>query len=195
MTDHLWFNDEALHARYLGRIESGDDWYVSFVGDGERVVPGLVKRVIYAGFVVMMPNNELVTVNPDKCHVVDINHEEYLRQSESWFETQREVDAANTARLLEAQAAAVALQRLQSACEHEAYYSSVVVRVAGCDIEDTTCENCKKILRRSWSTVYDTDPKDQVSDWEWWEREYRRLYHPQVPHPDQYNIVDNIEKM
>lgn len=88
----------------------------------------------------------------------------------------------------------IALEHLQVSCVHENTQEVEVARVPGCDINDTNCITCGKILRRSWCTASDNDPDDHISDWNWWVREYNQRYH-ETPKASSYRVVDRIDSL
>ena len=78
-------------------------------------------------------------------------------------------------------------------CLHESTVIEEVTRVTGCKIDDTRCVACKKVLCRTWSTAYETDPKDHISDWSWYQRECALLYENFVPDIKNYVIVEKVD--
>lgn len=179
-----WWNDEAYKAELSARADTGS-WYV--VADN---VPGRVVKIVYAGYKIQLPNKNEVIVNPDTLggKLIDASVEEYPEFVSSW-------QAKEDARLQvirDAETARVAKLEEQRLCLHPSCVTYTVVKAAGCDIDDTYCAVCDKILRRSWSTASDRDPYDHISDWTWWVREYQRLYQ-QTPNRVDYNVVETIE--
>ena len=178
-----WWNDENRKAELTGKIESSENWYVSV----ENGTPAKVIKIIYAGYKVLLPDNTERTVNPDSILVTEISAHDYAQLVAVWTQKQTVINAQNAARDAERNA----LAELQQTCLHVNTQTNQVLKAAGCDIDDTHCCTCKKVLRRSWSTAYDRDPKDHVSDWEWWVREHTRLYQ-QEPRIGDYKVVATI---
>lgn len=118
-----------------------------------------------AGYCILLPDGDMITVNPDKTDVLDVSCtcNDYAVLAEEWrarrIETQR-LQEEELARHL-------ALFEKQRVCLHQDYTTTKIIEAAGCDIYDTVCTACDKILRRSWSTAYDTDPNDCIGDWCW----------------------------
>jgi hypothetical protein len=181
-----WWNDEQLKSQLNSRIIDGN-WFVRT----PRSV-GKVIQIIYAGYKIELPDNRVENINPEQCQVDDITPEEFKEQSAIWSirNNEEQVKAAEMKANMLAHEQAIELK--QSTCLHSATEEKEVLRGAGCDVSDTNCSVCLKVLRRSWSTAYDRDPKDHVSDWAWWLREHRRLYGTQAPNMTDYEIVDKI---
>ncbi len=182
-----WWNDENRKAELTAKIESSENWYVSF----EDNVPAKVIKLIYAGYKVLLPDNTERTVNPDSMMVTDVSSHDYPQLAALWTEKQSVLNAEKAARDAVILAEKIALQELQNSCLHVHTATNQVMKAAGCDMDDTHCTTCNKVLRRSWSTAYDRDPDDHISDWAWWEREYMRLYQ-QVPKRSDYKVVEKI---
>jgi len=178
-----WWNDQAHKSELTARAEAGD-WHV--VADD---VPGQVIKIVYAGYKIKIPDGAEVIINPDTLgeKLRDVTIEEYPEFVAVWLAK----DAKRIEGVKAAEAAHVAKLVQQSGCLHPSCQTRTVVKAAGCDIDDTCCNACGKILRRSWSTASDRDPDDHVSDWNWWVREYNRLYN-QTPNATDYKIVETI---
>lgn len=178
-----WWNDADYQASLTSRADAGS-WFVVAGG-----VPGKVIKIVYGGYKIQLPDDSTLIVSPDiyKDTLVDVRIEDYPSHVEAWnavkAEEKRQRDQAAAERL--------AFLHKQSLCLHESTESYISAAAAGCDIHDTVCLSCEKMLRRSWATASDRDPDDHVSDWDWWVREYQRLY-KQVPSPVDYKIVDTI---
>jgi hypothetical protein len=182
--NNRWFNDEHYKAQLMTRVGTGS-WYV--VADN---LPGLVVNVVYSGYKIQLPDGSTTIVNPDKLgeKLRDVTPEEYPQHVAAW----NEVVAAREREAEAARQAIAALAAKQAACLHPETVSYYSCRAAGCDIEDTYCKVCDKVLRRSWSTASDRDPDDHVSDWAWWVRKHERLYQ-QTPTRANYVIVESID--
>jgi hypothetical protein len=193
MTDsdeRRWFNDEGYKASLEQKINTGK-FYISY-SNGMFEVPARVIRIIYAGYRVVLPNEEEVTVNLWKePSVREVSEEEYQSLTQNYFVELEKIKARKAQEALELQQH----KDFQMACLHEKTTEIQVVKAAGCDIDDTTCEMCQKILRRSWSTAYDRDPNDLVSDWEWWLRECKKRHGDYVPKKEDYDIVAEINSI
>ena len=152
-------------------------------------VPGRVIRVVYAGYKIKLPDDSEVIVSPDTLgdKLKEVTVEQYPEFVASW-QTRED---ARLQQIRNVETARLAKLEQQRACQHPRAETYTVVEAAGCDIHDTYCLSCDKILRRSWSTAYDRDPDDHVSDWDWWVREHTRLY-KQAPNRVGYNVVDEI---
>ena len=179
-----WWFDEEYKAELTSKAETGH-WYV-VAGD----IPGRVCAIVYAGYKITTPDGKQIIVSPDiyKETLREVTHEEYVVSETAWqqrmAEKQRQIELCEAARLAHLQ--------IQAQCLHERSDSRIVAAAAGCDIYDTMCQDCGKVLRRSWSTAYDRDPNDQVSDWDWWVREYKKLY-KQIPNQADYSLVESIQ--
>ena len=179
-----WWNDETYKAQLTVRADSGS-WHV--VADG---VPGRVIKIVYAGYKIQLPNNSEVIVNPDFLGdaLKDVSVDDYPVYVSAWQAKEDErlkgIRDAETARLAKLEE--------QRQCLHPSCVTYTVVKAAGCDIDDTYCDVCDKIMRRSWSTASDRDPDDHISDWAWWEREYQRLYQA-TPNRADYKVVETME--
>ena len=179
-----WFIDLEYKQDLESRIKLGN-WRVIC----NNSIPVEVVRIIYAGYECRLPDGNFTIASPDKCEVKDADEEEYQQIVSSWLLDQEKI------RQEKAVAAAMHQSRLliQNQCLHDATHTYDVARAAGCDISDTSCLSCGKVLRRSWSTAYDKDPDDHISDWEWFVKEHHRLYN-QLPNMESYHIVDSIEE-
>ena len=179
-----WFIDLEYKQVLENRIKLGN-WRVIC----NNSIPVEVVRIIYAGYECRLPDGNITIVNPDKCEVKDADDEEYQQVVSSWLFDQE--------KLLQEKAVAAATHQsrllIQKQCLHDTTHTYDVVRAAGCDISDTSCLSCGTVLRRSWSTAYDKDPDDHISDWEWFVKEHQRLYN-QSPNIESYHIVDSIEE-
>ena len=181
-----WWDDNTYRIQLEQKVESGA-WYIS----AESVV-GRVIKVIYAGYKVELPDNSVTIVKPDQCGdcLKDITIEEYHNLVKAWNDL-------NTERLNRiADFEKFRLDKLgqQNSCQHQDSKNYLSASAAGCDIYDTVCSICNKVLRRSWSTAYDRDPKDHISDLDWWRREHMRLFQ-QDPLPTDYIVVDRLENL
>ena len=185
--ERRWWNDESLKVGLMAKIESNEGWHVLIYG----TVPARVIKIIYAGYKVLLPDNTECIVNPESNSIVDISSHNYGQQVPIWCEEQRLLKLQNDEREAFALAARLAFEERQRTCLHQSTQTTEVARAAGCDINDTACCECGKILRRSWSTAYERDPDDHISDWEWWVRECMKLYQ-QEPKQSNYHIVEKI---
>lgn len=183
MADRPWFSDEGINSQLNQRILDGNFFII--VNDK---IPGKVIKIIYAGYKILLPNDSEMTVYPLKDNIVDLNEEAYLLAVEQW----KSDNEKEKARLEEIKKNHDAFLLKQKLCKHDQTTKNQVVKAAGCDIYDTNCNICNKILQRSWSTAYDNDPDDEISDWDWWEREASRLYNGWKPEKKNYKIVENI---
>lgn len=179
----LWWNNEQYKEELTAKADAGA-WFV--VADE---VPGRVIRVVYAGYKIKLPDDSEVIVSPDTLgdKLKEVTVEQYPEFVASW-QTRED---ARLQQIRNVETARLAKLEQQRACQHPRAETYTVVEAAGCDIHDTYCLSCDKILRRSWSTAYDRDPDDHVSDWDWWVREHTRLY-KQAPNRVGYNVVDEI---
>jgi hypothetical protein len=179
-----WWNDSAYQAELTSRCESGA-WLI--VADK---IPGKVIKIVYAGYKIQLPDNSTTIVNPDslKDLLRDVSAEEYPVYEQAWLEEKADADRKRQ----EIEAIRLAKVQAQLACLHVSTETYNSCSAAGCDIYDTYCKECDKVLRRSWATAYDRDPDDHVSDWGWWVREHVRLYQ-QEPRRENYNVVEAID--
>jgi hypothetical protein len=181
-----WWNDEH-HKIHLNEKVCNGNWFVK-----TPHLLGKVIQVIYAGYKIEMPDGRLENINPDQCQVDDLTSEEFHEQEVVWSIRNKAEQEATEKLKASASAHERDIKLKQMACLHPTTQENEVLRAAGCDISDTHCTVCMKVLRRSWSTAYDRDPNDHISDWAWWLREYKRLYSPHVPSVTDYEIVDKI---
>lgn len=180
-----WWNDAHYKAQLEAKVSTGT-WHV--VAGNE---PGKVISIVYAGYKIQLPDGSTTIVSPDKLggHLKDVTPEEYAEHTAAWDEVQAEKQRAVEAEKL----AREALLAKQEACLHDQTVTHNICSAAGCDIYDTYCSACDKTLRRSWSTAYDKDPNDLISDWDWWVRDHQRKYGV-APERSSYDVVPGIGK-
>jgi hypothetical protein len=180
-----WFEDGEYRNTLQEKIKNG--WFIKFVHDGD-ITPTKVIQIIYAGYKVELPNKEIVTVNPNQKKIEDFESKDAYEQALGpWKEEADRKAEIRRQELLAAQVIIDAKLENQRNCLHDNVKTYCVVRAAGCDIYDTACVDCEKELRRSWSTAYDRDPDDVITDWDWWVRYYRKTYNAE-PNPSNYQI-------
>lgn len=179
-----WWNDAALKSELTAKAE-GSVWYVV-----AEDVPGQVIKIVYAGYKIRRPDAVEVIVNPDILgeRLREVTPDEFAESISAWLAK----DAKRVEGVKVAEAAQVAKLEQQNSCQHPSNETRTVMKAAGCDIDDTCCKACGKILRRSWSTASDRDPDDHVSDWNWWVREHTKLY-KQAPDVANYKVVEMID--
>eukprot|EP01040_Poterioochromonas_malhamensis_P004682 gene4681-5017_t len=180
--DRIWWTNEEYKERLNQRIAS-NDWFVCILNENS---PGKVIKVIFAGYKVELPDGVSCNVHPSKTR--DILQDEYEELKVLYFQRLREKEEEAKRREDER----LAKLELQRQCQHTNVREEDVVKAAGCDITDTFCIDCDKRLRRSWSTAYDRDPNDHISDWDWWCRYYQSRYNSQ-PRRSDYEVVNTIE--
>lgn len=177
-----WWNDSEYQDSLTSRADAGS-WFV-VAGN----IPGRVVKIVYAGYKIQLPDDSTLIVNPDKQTVIEVPEEEYLTHVAAW-----NVMKAEEQRLREqVESELQAFLLKQSHCLHESSESYISAAAAGCDIYDTVCNVCEKVLRRSWATASDKDPDDHISDWQWWVRECQRLYKKAPTTTTGYKIVESI---
>jgi hypothetical protein len=184
MNSRPWWDDENYQAKLNEKIATGQ-WYVS--ARGGRTC-GKVIKIAYNGYKIELPDASTVIIHPIKDRVKDLNEEQYqkaLKVYEDFQEQERQ-------RIQSIRDAEEALRKKQAECLHEDTNESCVIKAAGCDVDDTVCNTCGKVLRRSWSTAYDRDPDDAISDWNWWVRTCVRLYGKE-PRREDYNVCEDIQ--
>lgn len=142
-----WWDDQGYQIQLNEKIDTRT-WFV--VANDE--IPGRVVKIIYAGYKIQLPDDSTTIVNPAKDKVLDASNEEYAIAVEAW---QARKDAAQRARnaILEEEAK---LKQKQKQCLHVSSKHECVTSAAGCDIYETLCLDCGKVLRRSWATAYCT---------------------------------------
>ena len=178
-----WWNDADYKAELEAKVAT-DQWLIKVLPGND---PAKVIKVVYGGYKVTFPNGVTQIVNPDKATVEDIDQNQY-DELKILFDQKLE-EAAKRQQAIEDAKAAVILK--QKSCPHANTKTEITMAAAGCDIYDTWCLDCNKELRRSWSTGYDRDPDDEVSDWDWWCREHTTLY-GKAPNRSDYKIVEDI---
>lgn len=173
-----WWEDETTNAQLNERVAAG--WFVVNKKSPEPV-PGKVVKICYAGLKVAWEDKTLSIILPD--NAVDLTAEEFEEAARNFHE--------RAARLAAEQKAAREAEeaRPKRKCDHPSSTTEETARAAGCDIYDTTCTVCGQLLRTSWSTAYDKDPDDLITDWDWWVAEYRRLYN-QTPNRADYKVQE-----
>lgn len=188
MSSRRWIEDERYRAELEAKIATGK-FFISTYSD---CLPGRVIRVIYAGYKMLSPDNQEQTVNLIQDTTVrEINEEEYQQLVINW---QKAKDKAEVLAREKTEAREKYLT-MQKNCLHESIERIQVVKVAGCDIYDTICKGCGKALQRSWSTAYDSDPKDHITDWNWYVRYCAQNYNPSFhPKMEDYEIVECISE-
>lgn len=183
-----WWTDEVYRQELQTKIDVG--WYIRI--EGSQTV-GQVCNVIHAGLKVRLPDGTYSNIVPESPDTENISMEQYETYAAAWSH-QRQLDHAAKLQQAENERVFQATKRaLQQSCQHVAVSVTRVVKVAGCDIDDTTCNECHKILRRSYSTASDRDPDDYISDWRWWLRTYAATSGTsQLPQEKDYRIVDEV---
>ncbi len=181
-----WWDDENLKQELITRVNS-TEWHVKF-SDG---TPGRVILICWGGYKVQLPDGTTRLTNPNLCEVVDISDDNYTQLVDLWQAKQIQLTQEKAERAAKLEAERVALELFQSNCLHESSTETEVMRHPACDITDTTCNTCNKLLRKSWSTNNDSDPNDHVSDWEWWCREHQKRY-GSLPKRSNYDVVKVI---
>lgn len=178
-----WWNDTDYQATLTARADAGS-WFV-MAGS----VPGRVIKIVYGGYKIQLPDDSTLIVSPNmlKDSLKDVSEEDYPAHVDAWKADKAEEQRRRQQATDEHQA----FLHKQILCVHDSTETYISAAAAGCDIYDTVCNACEKVLRRSWSTASDRDPDDHVSDWQWWVREHQRLYN-QTPSSVNYNIVDYI---
>lgn len=171
MAARPWFDDIAHRVELMARISS--TWYV--VDATGRT--GKVTDLWYKGYLVDHEDGTTSILHPDL--LTDLTTEEY---------TQRRV-VSTPARVV---VPVVSVATVGSPCFHKDTKTETVIRAAGCDIDDTTCVACHQLLRRQWSTAYDRDPDDHISDWPWFVRYCKKEYKGWEPSRTDYVVVDRI---
>lgn len=182
MSARRWWNDEQHRAELEAKVGTGS-WRVV----ANKRIPGRVIKIIYAGYKIALPDDTEQTVNPDTMEVIDAEGEAYDAAVLTWQASKDEVLRQKA----EQKAAEEAKIALQNSCLHTSSTHQLTAAAAGCDVYETTCDTCQRCLRRSWSTAYDNDPDDHVADWDWWCREYNKLYGSQ-PNRANYVIDENM---
>lgn len=193
MSSRPWFDSGPVREALNQRIADGLFIEFSAPHDPSRKHVGRVIRTIYVGYKVLLPSGDEVNVNPTVDDVREFQDvSEYEAAASRWA---REDGVIREEARVRGQMEAARLQAIldrQSACLHESIYEDPIARVAGCDIDDIVCTACEKRLLRSWCTAYDTDPKSEVSDWEWYLRYCKKKYNGYVPAVDDYKLVSKI---
>ena len=181
-----WFEQGQYRDSLEEKIAQG--WFIS-VNDGDMV--GQVTRLIYAGYKLLLPDQTERNINPNNDKVEDIPSENREEAFDKWTKKNNEIVKVQIQLNLQRQEEQTRKKEHQATCLHEKVTSECVVRAAGCDIYDTTCDTCGKCLRRSWSTAYERDPDDLISDWNWWKRYYKKQYNGE-PSLNDYSVVEEI---
>ena len=181
-----WWDDEDLKNDLTIRVNSAE-WYVKFK-DG---TPGRVMLICWGGYKVELPDGKTRLANPNFSEVIDVSCESYPQLVEVWHAKQVQIAQEKIEQEARVNAGKAALELFQTNCLHETTTSTDVMRHPACDVNDTTCLTCGKLLRKSWSTNNDRDPNDHISDWEWWCREHQKLY-GSLPNRIDYDVVKVI---
>jgi len=182
-----WWDNEQYQSQLNDRIAQ-NSWYVSSNG-GDC---GKVIKIVYNGYKIELPDGNEKIVHPVKDRVKDLTIEKY-EEAVIHF---HKMKAEHESRLQAVKDEKEMKRKRQQECQHEETFEQHVVKAAGCDIYDTSCLICEKTLRRSWSTAYDKDPDDCLTDWQWWLRECIKQYGKDyVPKREDYNIVDSLDTM
>lgn len=184
-----WFDDQYKLSLTL-RCE--ETWYVlvhDFPNAGVRFpVPGKVQKICYAGYKILLPDEKTTLIaNPDTMKIEDLAQESYDAAVARWRERMNEIERLKAQELAEKEA----FRQFQRSCPHNHIKDVEYARVAGCDIDDQVCLRCQKILRRHYSTAYEKDPDDEISDWDWWVGYYEARYHS-IPIKENFRIVENL---
>lgn len=136
-----------------------------------------------------------VILNPNQCTIQDVDANSYAIYKAMISEKLAEVKRLQEQQKKEADD----IIKFQSSCLHSCIdgvednsNTVVVLRTytkasACCDIIDYSCSNCEKLLRTSYATAYDNDPKDLINDWEWFKRYHLHNYKC-IPLETDYNI-------
>lgn len=158
------------------RVVEGN-WFVLWKEDKR---PGKVIKICYSGLKVEFCDSQTQIINPNE--LIDLEDiSEYNVKLKEYNEVQRQIAAEiERERLRDA-------RRPKKICTHPSSVTEQTAKAAGCDIYETFCTVCRQSLRTSWSTAYDRDPDDLITDWNWWVQEYKRLYN-EVPKRENYNI-------
>ena len=182
-----WWYDETYKRELIAKVES-KDWRIAM----QKSIPAQVIKIVYAGYKIKLPDETEMIVNPDTVSFETVSYHDYAMMAKPWMEEQEKLNSKKLVENALQSEMKRSLELFQSNCLHCVTSNVEVMRTSGCDIDDTQCNVCQKVLRRSWSTYSDKDPDDHVSDWEWWCREHQRLYN-QVPLLANYKIVEKIE--
>ena len=192
MQARRWWNDDDYRQELSQRAATGN-W---FIRQNETGIVGRVTAIIYCGYKVQIPSGSLVNVDLTTYTVSEISADEYNEKIVEWVAREESIrlhELSMSAHVEEPRAAQIYEHAAASSCLHLSVISSTIIRVAGCDIEDTVCSDCHRILRRSWSTAYDRDPPDHISDWNWYLR--KCASNNFIPHESDYNIVEYISSL
>jgi hypothetical protein len=179
-----WWDDVHYREILSNRVAS-TDWYVVF-NDG---TPGKVVLVCWGGYKIQLPDGATRLTNPND--VSDILHDNYAELADVWNAKQSQLALAKAEQESKVEADKIALELIQTNCLHEITTEIEVQKHPACDVMDTTCNTCGKLLRKSWATNNDRDPNDHISDWNWWCREYQKRYGSLPNHAD-YDVVTVI---
>eukprot|EP01031_Cornospumella_fuschlensis_P047170 gene47170-57771_t len=176
-----WWDNEVYKNELMARV-SCNNWYVV---DKTRRIAGKVMMICYSGYKVQFLTNAEV-LNPDV--LTDITAEEC-----SELQRLERAHAEEQARIAEETKNMKKFDIFFDLCPHERVKEEQTCRAAGCDIYDTTCLRCEKLLRRSWSTAYDRDPDDLITDWKWYVEYYKKKYNQtDPPRRENYNIQESV---
>lgn len=202
-----WWTDASHRLELLQRANS-NTWYIIAYERKEDnqeetvYVVGKVKKITYNGYTVQPLRGKDVSVNPDtpSMRIVDIyspTDASYLTACALW-QAQYDTLAAEKEEMRKAEIAAntardTAMREAQRHCLH----TNITIEEAsapGCDTREWHCADCGKWLRRAWSTYCDTDPTDEIGDWQWYTRSYFAEY-ASNPLPQNYRIYNELNQL